>query len=121
MAIGDLSEEWYLYAIAHPVHGPRDIFPNILRYYPRQIVGGLVEQYRTLSSDASAEEAARLMGEILSDGQVHVPVRMFVRDFYKADFPVVRYEIRWTPEQVRPKGEPRCGCASGDRCKRVRF
>ncbi|KAG8221138.1 Alpha/Beta hydrolase protein [Butyriboletus roseoflavus] len=104
IAIGDLSEEWYLYAIAHPVHGPRDVFPNILRYYPLQIVERLVEQYRTLSNGASVEEAERLMGDILSDGQVHVPVRIFVRDFYKADFPVVRYEIRWTPEHVRPKG-----------------
>ncbi|KAG8221109.1 Alpha/Beta hydrolase protein [Butyriboletus roseoflavus] len=49
-AIGDLSEEWYLYAIAHPVHGPRDVFPNILRYYPLQIVERLVEQYRALSN-----------------------------------------------------------------------
>ncbi|KAH0836860.1 Alpha/Beta hydrolase protein [Lanmaoa asiatica] len=105
IAIGDLSEEWYLYAIAHPVHGPRDVFPNILRYYSRPIVERLVEKYKTLSDGASVEEAERLMGEILSDGQVHVPVRMFMRDFYKANFPVVRYEIRWTPEQVRPKGE----------------
>lgn len=105
IAIGDLSEEWYLYAIAHPVHAPRDVFPNILRYYPYPITQGLVQKYKTLSEGASVEEAERLMGEILSDGQVHVPVRMFVRDFYKADFPVMRYEIRWTPEQVRPKGE----------------
>ncbi|KAG9313242.1 Alpha/Beta hydrolase protein [Chiua virens] len=104
IAIGDLSEEWYLYAIAHPVHGPRDVFPNVLRYYPQAISERLVAKYRTLPEDASVEEGERLMGEILSDGQVHVPVRMFVRDFYKANFPVVRYEIRWTPEQVRPKG-----------------
>ncbi|KAN0088307.1 Alpha/Beta hydrolase fold [Tylopilus felleus] len=104
IAIGDLSEEWYLYAIAHSVYGPRDVVPNVLRYYPRAIVERLVRKYRTLPDSASVEEAERLMGEILSDGQVHVPVRMFVRDFYKADFPVFRYEIRWTPEQVRPKG-----------------
>ncbi|KAF9233740.1 Alpha/Beta hydrolase protein [Melanogaster broomeanus] len=104
IAIGDLSEEWYLYAIAHPVSGPRDVFPNILRYYPRPIVEGLVKKYRTLSESASAEEAARLMGDILSDAQVHLPVRMFMRDFQKVGFPVFRYEIRWTPEQLRPKG-----------------
>ncbi|KAF8448767.1 Alpha/Beta hydrolase protein [Boletus edulis BED1] len=104
IAIGDLSEEWYLYAIAHPVYGPRDVFSNVLRYYPRPIVERLVERYRTLEEGASVEEATKLMGEILSDGQVHLPVRMFVRDFYKADFPVLRYEIRWTPEQVRPQG-----------------
>ena len=87
------------------MYGPRDVVPNVLRYYPRAIVERLVRKYRTLPDSASVEEAERLMGEILSDGQVHVPVRMFVRDFYKADFPVFRYEIRWTPEQVRPKGE----------------
>jgi len=102
--IGDLTEEWYLYAIAHPVHGPRDVYPNVLRYYPRSISEPLVNKYRTLANDASVEESERLMGEILSDGQVHVPVRMFTRDFYNAGFPVARYEIRWTPEHLRPKG-----------------
>jgi hypothetical protein len=105
IAIGDLSEEWYLYAIAHPIHGPDDVFPNILRYYPRPIVESLVKMYRTLPQSASADEAERLIGEILSDGQVHVPVRLFMRDFQNAGFPVLRYEIRWTPEQLRPKGE----------------
>ncbi|KAH7890931.1 Alpha/Beta hydrolase protein [Phlebopus sp. FC_14] len=104
IAIGDLSEEWYLYAIAHPIHGPDDVFPNITRYYPLPIVEGLVKQYRTLPSTASAEEAERLIGEILSDGQVYIPVRMFMRDFQQVGFPVFRYEIRWTPEQLRPKG-----------------
>ncbi|KAF8836936.1 alpha/beta-hydrolase [Paxillus ammoniavirescens] len=104
IAIGDLSEEWYLYAIAHPIHGPDDVFPNILRYYPRPIVENLVKMYRTLPQSASADEAERLIGEILSDGQVHVPVRLFMRDFQNAGFPVFRYEIRWTPEQLRPKG-----------------
>lgn len=105
IGIGDLSEEWYLYAIAHPVGGPRDVLPNLLRYYPREIVERLVSMYKALEEGASEEEAARWMGEVLSDGQVYAPVRMFVRDFHKAGFPVFRYAIRWTPEQVRPKGK----------------
>ncbi|EGN97031.1 hypothetical protein SERLA73DRAFT_93724 [Serpula lacrymans var. lacrymans S7.3] len=104
IAIGDLTEEWYLYAIAHPIHGPQDIFPNVLRYYPTPIVEKLVKKYRTLPASASADESERLIGEMLSDGQVHLPVRMFVRDFQKVGFPVFRYEIQWTPEQIRPKG-----------------
>ena len=105
IAIGDLTEEWYLYAISHAVQGPRDVLPNLLRYFPRAIVERLVDKYVAPPDDAGAEVAARWMGEMLSDGQVHVPVRLFTRDFYSAGFPVVRYEIRWTPEQVRPKGE----------------
>ncbi|KAH7910466.1 Alpha/Beta hydrolase protein [Hygrophoropsis aurantiaca] len=107
IAIGDLKEEWYLYAIAHPIYGPKDIFPNILRYYPEPIVERLVlmyDKYKTIPDSASAEVSARLIGEILSDGQVHLPVRMFMRDFQNAGFPVFRYEIRWTPEQIRPHG-----------------
>lgn len=104
ISIGDLSEEWYLYAIAHPVQGPQDVFPNILRYFPRPVVEKLVKKYRTLSSTATVEESMRLMGDILSDGQVHIPVRMFARDFQQAGFPILRYTIRWTPEQLRPKG-----------------
>ena len=50
------------------------------------------------------EELERLYGRILSEGQVHLPVRLFARDMVNAGFPVVRYEIRWTPEQVRPLG-----------------
>ncbi|KAG2137704.1 Alpha/Beta hydrolase protein [Suillus cothurnatus] len=104
ISIGDLSEEWYLYAIAHPVHGPQDVFPNILRYFPRPVVEKLVNMYRTLPSTATVEESMRHMGDILSDGQVHIPVRMFARDFQQAGFPILRYVIRWTPEQLRPKG-----------------
>ncbi|KAI6164473.1 Alpha/Beta hydrolase protein [Pisolithus thermaeus] len=104
IAIGHLSEEWYLYSIAHPVDGPDDIFPNLLRYYPRPTVEKLMPMYRSLPSSASAEEARKLMGDILSDGQVHLPVRLFARDFQLAGFPVFRYQIHWTPEQVRWNG-----------------
>jgi hypothetical protein len=104
IAIGDLMEEWYLYAIAHPVRGPQDVFPNVSRYFPLPVCEKLVKMYRTLPNTATVEESMRLMGDILSDGQVHIPVRMFMRDFQQVGFPVFRYTIRWTPEQLRPKG-----------------
>ncbi|KAI6112903.1 Alpha/Beta hydrolase protein [Pisolithus sp. B1] len=90
--------------VAHPVDGPEDIFPNVLRYYPRPVVEKLMPMYRSLPNSASAEEAQKLMGDILSDGQVHLPVRLFARDFQQAGFPVFRYQIHWTPEQVRRNG-----------------
>ncbi|KIJ62159.1 hypothetical protein HYDPIDRAFT_136701 [Hydnomerulius pinastri MD-312] len=101
---GDVSEEWYLYSIAHPINGPEDIVPNLLRYYSQSIVDGLTSMYPTLPDTATPEEAARLFGEILSDGQVHLPARLLMRDLQAVDFPVLRYEMRWTPEQLRPKG-----------------
>jgi hypothetical protein len=101
---GDLKEEWYLYSIAHPVVSPRDITHNLERYYPIDVVERMRRIYRTLPEDAHVEDVERLFGEILSDGQVHLPVRLLVRDLHNAGFPVLRYEIRWTPEQLRPKG-----------------
>ncbi|PCH34967.1 carboxylesterase [Wolfiporia cocos MD-104 SS10] len=104
IVVGELSEEWYLYAIAHPVHSMRDIEQNMERYYQTDIVKKMLKHYRTLPDGASDEEVMKLLGEIVSDGQVYLPVRILARDLLAADFPVVRYQIRWTPEQVRPLG-----------------
>jgi len=102
--IGDLTEEWYLYSIAHPLGSPRDIAPNLERYYPADVVQRMMRMYKTLAEDLGIPEVERLFGQILSDGQVHLPVRLLARDLCNAGFPVLRYEIRWTPEQMRPKG-----------------
>ena len=107
IVLGDLTEEWYLYSIAHPVHVPSDVRDNVRRYYPDGVVEKMLACYPPLPQGASKEEMERYMGEVLADGQVHFPVRLLARDLLKADFPVLRYEIRWTPEQVRPYGENR--------------
>lgn len=102
--IGDLTEEWYLYSIAHPIQTPRDIVPNLERYFPKDIVKKLVGEWRTLPDDAGSKEAQNLFGEILSCGQVHLPIRLLAHDLQAAGLPVLRYEIRWTPEQNRTEG-----------------
>ncbi|KAJ7746756.1 Alpha/Beta hydrolase protein [Mycena maculata] len=102
--VGDLTEEWYLYSIAHPIQTPKDIVPNLERYYPKDTVAKLVKQYPSLPEDATSEAAQRQFGEILSDSQVHLPMRILTRDLHEAKFPVLRYEIRWTPEQLRTEG-----------------
>ena len=38
IVVGDLTEEWYLYAIAYPVSTVDDIKTNLGRYYPLQVV-----------------------------------------------------------------------------------
>lgn len=104
IVVGDLTEEWYLYSIAHPVRTVRDVRHNADRYYPAEVVERLLGMYRALPDDAPEDEVKRLFGELMSDGQVHLPVRLLARDLMAAGFPVVRYEIRWTPEQLRPFG-----------------
>ncbi|KZV99974.1 alpha/beta-hydrolase [Exidia glandulosa HHB12029] len=102
--IGDLVDEWYLYSIAHTIKTPDDVPDNLKRYYSEAMVERLMKHYPSLPSDADEESCARLCGEILSDGQVHLPVRVLARDLRKDGFPVVRYHIKWTPPGVRPKG-----------------
>lgn len=105
--VGDLTEEWYLYSIAHPISSSRDIVPNLKRYFQDEFVSKLVKKYQPLPENASSEEAQRRFGDILSLAQVHLPVRILARDLHAANFPVCRYEIRWTPEQNRTGGECR--------------
>lgn len=110
VVVGHVSEEWYLCSISNPINSPADIVPNLLRYYPQSVVDALISMHPTLPDTATPEESQRLFGDILGDGQVHIPTRLLARDLQLVDFPVLRYEIRWTPEQLRPKGRRRPFC-----------
>lgn len=106
IVLGDLTEEWYLYSIAHgPIHSMDEVKVNLLRYYQPDFVEKAMKMYRTVPAGSPTEDFMRLFGEISSAAQVHTPVRILARDLTNAGFPVLRYEIAWTPEQVRPHGE----------------
>ncbi|KAL1745249.1 Alpha/Beta hydrolase protein, partial [Schizophyllum fasciatum] len=105
LLLGDVPDEWYLYSIAHPIARAADVAVNLRRYYPGEMVERMLELWEPLPGDAPREVAARRFGEVLSAGQVHVPVRLLHRDLAQAGFPVVRYTVRWAPEQVKPYGE----------------
>jgi hypothetical protein len=101
--IGDLSEEWYLYSIAHPIKHKQDIQWNLERYYTSDVVQSMIELYGR-PDDAKVEELVKLFGVILSTAQVHLPVRLLHRDLLQAGYPTFRYAIQWTSEQARPNG-----------------
>ncbi|GLB41542.1 putative carboxylesterase family protein [Lyophyllum shimeji] len=113
VVVGDLAEEWYLYSIAHPVHTTAGIAPNLRRYFPRDVVDGFLGKWRRIPDDAGSDVVQKLFGEILSCGQVHLPIRLLVEDLHAAGFPVFRYSIEWTPEQNRIEGYVTHGT---DRC-----
>lgn len=105
IVVGDLTEEWYLYSIAHPISGPQDVLPNLERYFTTQLSEDLIKSFPQLPANAGSEESTRLYGEILSCVQVHLPVRLLAKDMESTGYPVLRYEIRWTPEELRPLGQ----------------
>ncbi|OSD05090.1 carboxylesterase [Trametes coccinea BRFM310] len=102
VVVGDLTEEWYIYSLSHPVSSMGDIIVNLERYYREDVVHQMVELYGRTPTDP--DEVKEVFGRLLAEGQVHLPVRLLARDLINAGFPVVRYEIAWTPEQVRPFG-----------------
>ena len=105
VVVGDLTEEWYLYSIAHgAVHSMSEVRANLERYYPAEFVEGAMKLFPTVPEGAPIKDFMRLFGEISSTAQVHCPVRILARDLTNAGYPVLRYEIAWTPEQVRPEG-----------------
>ena len=105
VVIGDLTEEWYIYSLSHPIAGPLDFLPNLERYFPTDVAKILIDEFPPLSENADAEEVVKLFGDILSCSQVYLPVRIFAKDMAACGFPVLRYEIRWTPEQNRTAGK----------------
>ncbi|KAK0240977.1 Alpha/Beta hydrolase protein [Armillaria nabsnona] len=102
--VGDLTDEWYFYSTSSVIEKPADIVPNLERYYQDDIAEKIMGQYETLGDGATPEECAKMFGRMTSDYQVHLPVRILARDLHDAGFPVLRYEIQWTPEQNRTSG-----------------
>ncbi|KAJ7165530.1 carboxylesterase [Mycena crocata] len=107
--VGYLIAEWYLYSIPHPIESPKDVVPNLERYYTKEMVTKLLEQYAELPEDATGEESQRLFGEVLRliierQPGLLIPGRILVRDLHEAGFPVLRYDIRWAPERFRSGG-----------------
>lgn len=67
--MGDLTEEWYVYALSDPIDGQADLEENLRRYYPERIVKRLLNSYEKLPTAAGKDEFFRLYGRVLSDGQ----------------------------------------------------
>ncbi|TFY60729.1 hypothetical protein EVJ58_g4960 [Rhodofomes roseus] len=95
VVVGDLTEEWFIYAMTHPVYSYADVEANLRKFYPRDVVARLLECYET-----EPQNLFRFMGKVLSDCQVYLPTRLLARDLYNAGFPVLRYEIGWVPQAV---------------------
>jgi hypothetical protein len=105
IVLGEVSEEWYLYSIAHTISSPSDFAPNLERYFSPELVEKLLGHYPPLPPTATEDEIIKRFGDLLSCVQVYLPLRVLARDLRKASFPFLRYRICWTPEQDRPLGE----------------
>lgn len=101
IVVGDLKDEWYLYAIAHPISSAVDVRKNLLRYYPEDKLDSLLNLYAPLAEDAPQQDCFETFGHVLSDCQVHLPVRLLARDLTAGGFPVLRYGIRWMVQALR--------------------
>lgn len=101
--VGEVVEEWYLYSFTHPIHSQDDVLRNVNRYLPSDISEKLIERISTW--DDNGYDPKTLFGIVLSTGRINLPARIFARDMIEGGFPVVRYVIKWAPEQVRVQGK----------------
>ncbi|KAF8335098.1 hypothetical protein F5887DRAFT_989925 [Amanita rubescens] len=102
--VGELKDEWYIYSVSHPISSPQDVKRHLTKHFPERIVNRLMLCFREISNDEDPEVAQRLFGQALSCALVHLPIRILQRDLLAAGFPVIRYLIEWTPEQLRHIG-----------------
>ncbi|WWC90315.1 uncharacterized protein L201_005248 [Kwoniella dendrophila CBS 6074] len=103
--VGDVRDEDFFYAGVHACKTKADLVPNIARYYPYEQSQQFLDSYSHVPDDASPSELNLLLGRILADGQVHLPVRMLAGDLAKYDFPVIRYAIESVPEFYGTNGK----------------
>ncbi|OCF41074.1 hypothetical protein I317_05085 [Kwoniella heveanensis CBS 569] len=95
--VGDVRDEDYFYKGVHPSKTQSDLIPNIARYYPWEQSERFLASYGPIAEDATVEEINDLLGRILADGQVHLPVRLLAKELALANFPVVRYAVEFVP------------------------
>lgn len=84
--MGDVRDEDSFYSIVHDCT-PDNLMFNVARYYPLPLAKALLSAYD------QDQEPQPLLGRVLADGQVHLPVRMLARDLAKGGLPTVRYTI----------------------------
>ena len=101
VVVGEVSDEWYIYSFAYQMSSPQDCH----RHFPDGTFWKLSSCFKEISKDEDLEVAKAVLGQALSCILTHFPIRLLHRDLLEADFPVIRYRIEWTPEQLRPNGK----------------
>ncbi|KAM6497366.1 carboxylesterase [Amanita muscaria] len=104
IVIGEVSEEWFIYSLTHPISSARDLLPSLLTLFNAPLIHNVLQCFKNLPENASIEEVKKYYGEVLSAAQVYIPARLLHRDLCAAGFPVLRYRIEWAPEQLRQNG-----------------
>ncbi|WVW85202.1 hypothetical protein I302_107240 [Kwoniella bestiolae CBS 10118] len=102
---GDVRDEDFFYKGVHFSQTKAELVPNIARYYPYEQSERFLASYGEIPEGASVDEINTLLGRILADGQVHLPVRMLQTDLVKHSFPVVRYAIESVPKAYGTNGK----------------
>jgi len=105
IVVGEVSDEWYIYSVSHPMSSPQDCRRHLMRHFSDRIVRRLMSCFKEIPEDGDLEAARAVLGQAFSCVLTHFPIRLLHRDLLEADFPVIRYRIEWTPEQLCPNGK----------------
>ncbi len=95
--IGEVVNEFSIYANTNPPKTPEDFRNQLHNYYPAHVVEALLDLYPTVPEDliktdpaSYMERTKKLFGTIVSDMQVHSSGRLFVNGLIKGGVPINR-------------------------------
>ncbi|WRT68773.1 uncharacterized protein IL334_005753 [Kwoniella shivajii] len=103
--VGDVRDEDFFYKGVHHCETREELVPNIARYYPYEQSERFLAAYGDVAEDSTPEELDTLLGRILADGQVHLPIRLLASELAKYDFPVVRYAVESVAKSYGTNGK----------------
>ncbi|WVQ63121.1 uncharacterized protein L199_001272 [Kwoniella botswanensis] len=119
--IGEVQDEETLYRDGFRVTDEISLYKAVNQYYSTTVVDQMIdlylnqkikEPYQHPDPNPDIDSYTKVLGDIISDGQVRAPSRSFARQLRDAGVPldsVHRYIIGWVPEFVMQFAPPKFG------------
>ncbi|WWC65391.1 uncharacterized protein I303_108009 [Kwoniella dejecticola CBS 10117] len=119
--IGEVQDEETLYRDGFKVTDEISLYKAVNQYYSTTVVNQMIdlylhqkikEPYQHPDPNPDIDSYTKVLGDIISDGQVRAPSRSFARQLRDAGVPldsVHRYIVAWVPEFVTKFAPPKFG------------
>ncbi|WRT67538.1 uncharacterized protein IL334_004510 [Kwoniella shivajii] len=119
--IGEVQDEETLYRDGFHVTDEISLYKAVNQYYSTTVVNQMIdlylnqkikEPYQHPDPNPEVDHYSKVLGDIISDGQVRAPSRSFARQLRDANVPldsVHRYIIAWAPDFVMNFAPPKFG------------
>ncbi len=63
IVVGEVSDEWYIYSVSHPMSSPQDCRRHLMRHFSDRIVRRLMSCFKEIPEDGDLEAARAVLGQ----------------------------------------------------------